>query len=315
MAAVNLLGFALLIWCASFVLLMSRDSMRRSYALRQVLIRLEGLALAAFATLASKNGVAWLLQHRSIAALSDTVTDAALRRGHELITRELSCAALLIFVGVAALGAGLWTRSPLGTLSVLVACVVGIPTWDAAKRRKLAQDLAAEMPGVFRSLAMAMGAGETLSQAIEYVGSHERGVAGRAFMRAALGMRCGISAREALGKLSEELDAPGVGLMSTALLISQRTGSPLRGLFEYSASLVERAQEFERLLTVKTAQVRLSIRIVCLLPLAMLLGLSLLSPDFQKGLTTPVGMICVFIAVVMDVVALAIIRRLMRGVL
>ena len=47
---------------------------------------------------------------------------------------------------------------------------------------------------------------------------------------------------------------------------SHRTGSPLRDLLARSAALVERQGEFERELEVKTAQVRLSARIVCSLP-------------------------------------------------
>ena len=79
--------------------------------------------------------------------------------------------------------------------------------------------------------------------------------------------------------------------------------------------LAERQGEFERLLSVKTAQVRLSVRIVCLLPAAMLLILALVSPDFQQGLLTPAGVGCVTLAVALDLAALLIIRRMVRGVL
>ena len=44
-------------------------------------------------------------------------------------------------------------------------------------------------------------------------------------------------------------------------------------------------------------------------------ALALLSPDFRLGLATPVGVGCVCVATALDVVALAIIGRLMRGVL
>ena len=116
-------------------------------------------------------------------------------------------------------------------------------------------------------------------------------------------------------ELAHELDAPGVGLLTTALTIAQRTGSPLRGLFQNSAQLVERQGEYERMLSVKTAQVRLSVRIVCLLPLMLVCLLSLISVDFQHGLSTPTGMVSLVLATAMDGCALLVIRRLMRGVL
>lgn len=230
-------------------------------------------------------------------------------------SREDFCAASIIAWVVFSLVASIALASPLVLLVTLIMPFVALPIWDGAAARRREQELAAEMPGVFRTLAMAMGAGETLAQAIDYVGAHEEGPAGRAFLRASLRLRCGISAEEALGSLAAELDAPGVGLLVTALLISQRTGSPLRELFQGSAALVERQGEFERMLSVKTAQVRLSVRVVSLLPAVLVLGLSLISPDFRHGLTTAAGLVSLGMAVLMDGAALLIIRSLMGGVL
>ena len=205
--------------------------------------------------------------------------------------------------------------SPIGVAVGVSTAVAGVPSINATSERRRARELAAEMPGVFRTLATAVGSGETLSQAVEYVGEHERGEAGHAFSRASLRLQCGIPAEVALGELSRELSAPGVGLLTTALLISQRTGSPLKTLFHSAARLVERQGEFQRLLEVKTAQVRLSVRIVVGLPVAMIAALSLISPDFRAGLGTVPGIVSVALAVSMDVAALLIIRHLMRGVL
>lgn len=79
--------------------------------------------------------------------------------------------------------------------------------------------------------------------------------------------------------------------------------------------LVERQHEIERTLSVKTAQVRLSVKVVCALPVILVGVLSLISTDFQKGLVTPIGTACVLIACALDALALMIIRRLMRGVM
>ena len=149
---------------------------------------------------------------------------------------------------------------------------------------------------------------------MEYLAAHERGPAAHAFANASLRLRCGSSAEEALGGLARDLDAPGVGLLTTALLISQRTGSPLRSLFDRAAALVERQGELERLLSVKTAQVRLSVRVVSALPPIMVGTLSLISPDFQRGVMTPVGLGCILVAAVLDAVAVVSIRALMRGI-
>ena len=134
------------------------------------------------------------------------------------------------------------------------------------------------------------------------------------FARMSLRLRCGVSTEDAVSELARELEVSGAELLAAALVISHRTGSPLRELLMRSARLAERQGEFERLLAVKTAQVRLSVRIVCTLPAAMVAILAIISPDFQSGLLTPVGMGCLVLAAALDALALVLIRRLVRVV-
>ena len=255
-----------------------------------------------------------LLEVGCVSALCDEFVGRFARRGR-LVTRNECCGLLIVCVTACTLLCVGWSRSLLGAVAPLVAWGVGIAFWDSTQKAKRAEELSAEMPDVFRTLAMALGAGETLSQAIAYVGENQGGIAGTAFMNASMRLRCGMTVQQALGELVEELDAPGVELLATALSISQRTGSPLRSLFQQSALLVERQGDFERLLSVKTAQVRLSARIVSVLPAVMVATLSLISPDFQRGLMTGPGMVSLTLAALMDSAALLIIRRLMKGVL
>ncbi len=258
--------------------------------------------------------VALLLRLPSWQALSELVS-LRIRRYGLYVSTEGSCVVVLLLMVLVSVFACLFSRSPLGLFVGVMGSFVGIELWHSSRVRARERALIDEMPEVFRTLAMALGSGETLMQAIEYVGMHERGYAGSAFVQAALRLRCGSSAEEAMDQLSRDLDAPGVGLLTTALVIAQRTGSPLRGLFQSSAQLVERQGEYERMLAVKTAQVRLSVRIVCLLPLLLVSVLSLISVDFQHGLATLPGMVCLLVASAMDGCALLIIRHLMRGVL
>ncbi|MCH3967791.1 MAG: type II secretion system F family protein [Atopobiaceae bacterium] len=204
--------------------------------------------------------------------------------------------------------------SALGILVGVLLCAVALPSWVAARAAARRRELAQEMPAIFRSLAAAMGAGRTLSQAVSYVGTHEEGPAAEEFGRASLELMCGTSASEALEALAGRLDAPGMGLLSCALLVSQKTGSPLGDLFLRSARLVERQGEFEQSLSVRTAQVRLSVRVVCALPVLLVACLALVSVDFREGLSTPIGLGSLVVAALLDVLALVLIRRVMREV-
>lgn len=313
MEAIGAIGSGLLMWLAAFVLTGGSLTLERP-RVRALCGRLGRRFLGTLRALGSMGVTDLLLGKEYVRALCRLVER---HQGHRLGLRSLeeACGLLEALLVLASLSCAMLARSPLGLVAPVLGAACALPIWHSSRMRRQQQQLAAEMPGVFRTLAMAMGSGETLTQAVEYVGNHERGLAGEAFGRAALRLRCGMSSWDALEALVGELDAPGVGLLATALLISQRTGSPLRGLFQHSARLVEREGEFERMLSVKTAQVRLSVRIVSLLPAVMVVLLSLISPDYQRGLMTAAGFGCVVVATVMDLTALAIIRHLMRGVL
>lgn len=247
------------------------------------------------------------------------VVAAELRRalGARGISLSGEACAGVVAVGlpVAALAGLVFSASPVGLVAALVLYVVGMGALTASVERRQARELAQEMPEVFRTLASALGSGETLPQAIEYVARHGTGRAAEEFGRTSLVLTCGESVSDALEELAGRLEAPGMRLLVSALDVSQRTGSPLEGLLGRSARMVERQQELERLLGVKTAQVRLSVRIVCVMPLLLVAFLAMVSPDFQAGVATPGGLASVVVALLMDGAALLVVRRLMKGVL
>lgn len=229
--------------------------------------------------------------------------------------REAGLALLVCIVASSALAGLVCARSAVGLVVGLGCALAGVPAWARSRTGLRERELARQVPETFRSLAGAMAAGRTLSQAIAYVGSRGDGPLYREFSRASLAVSCGVGATEAVEEIARRTQAPGVSLMVCALVVSSRTGAPLQGLFARSARLVEERFELERELVAKTAQVRLSARVVSALPACMVGALALISPDFRLGLATPVGGGCVCAAVLLDAVALLVIRRLMRSVM
>lgn len=309
MEVVPLVSAAAATWAATWAALGGDVGPRRAGALVRGLGVRACLALGAL----GRTRVAAWLAAGPLAGCARVLRLAAAARGLSLdgpsaaagaCVAGLACAALL------AVATGTWAVP--AAVAGLVAMGVGMRRASAESRRRA--EVVASMPGVYRTLSAALGAGQTLAQAVEYVGAHVRGPAGEAFGRMSLKLRCGVGTEEAVRGLAGELEAPGTGLMATALVISHRTGSPLRGLLTSCARLVERQGDFERMLAVKTAQVRLSARIVCVLPLAMVGLLALLSPDFRTGLASPAGLACACLALVLDAVAALVIRGLMGGV-
>ena len=319
-------GTGVLAGASAFVALSGDVAVRSPGLLTRAAVRRGATALR---RIGQTRLVGWVLSTgpggRLAAEVASAPVPTVLGLGPSESAAAVSCGVLL-----ASLASGVLLGSPLAGLVSAAALVALVVARDASARQRLRREVLGEMPGVYRALSMAMASGQTLAQAVEYVGSHERGPAASVFARMSLRLRgpaasvfarmslrlrCGVGTEEAVRLLADELDVPGAELLAAALVISHRTGSPLRDLLLRSARLAERQGEFERLLTVKTAQVRLSVRIVCLLPVVMVGVLTLVSPDFQKGLLTPSGVGCVAGALLLDGVALLLIRKIMRGVM
>lgn len=197
----------------------------------------------------------------------------------------------------------------------LVAGYGGVLVAASSLRRSQSREVAEAIPDAYRSLAGSLGAGQTLSQAIGYVGRHSRGRVGEAFKQGSFELACGASVEEALDVVCGAIDDPSVGLLSCALRVSQRTGAPLAPLLERSAELVEDKEGLETLLHTKTAQVRFSAAVVMVLPLLLVGLLLLISPDFRAGVASPLGLGSLVVAALLDMGAIFIMRSLLRGVL
>lgn len=189
-----------------------------------------------------------------------------------------------------------------------------VAAWGAAEGRRTAQEEARAVPDAYRSLASGLASGQTMAQAMTYVGRHGRGTVGEAFLRGSFELDCGSSVARALDVAAAGVADPSMGLLSCALVISQRTGAPMAGLLERSAVLVEEREGLAGLLRTKTAQVRLSAAVVMVLPVLLVAILALISPDFRAGCATPVGAGCMAVAVALDLCALAAMRRIMARV-
>lgn len=240
---------------------------------------------------------------RERAALSERYLGEREASGLLIGVLALASCALAWLLGV------LWAAPLLFCAGFLLA-PVGAQNLERHRKEAIAR----AMPDLLRSLSSSLGAGQTLTQAIGYVGYHTKGEAGRAFVRASLEVQCGMSVAQALQDLEASLDAPGVSLLACALVVSQRTGAPLDGLLRRSAELVEEQATLKAELATKTAQVRLSARLVMVMPILLVGFLAALTPDYRAGLATPLGAGCLVVAAVLDVVALLSMRKIMAGV-
>lgn len=170
------------------------------------------------------------------------------------------------------------------------------------------------LPDAYRSLAGSLSSGQTLPQSFAYVGRHTKDPVGAAFRKASWSFFCGGTLQESFCEIEKRLADSSSHLLVCALSVSQKTGAPLAELLNQAALLIEERFALKQLLKTKTAQVRISVEVVMVLPVVLVLGLAFLSPDFQKGLLTPLGIVCLGIAAALDIMALFSMKKILEKV-
>lgn len=222
---------------------------------------------------------------------------------------------LMLLHGTGMLVLCLLLNSLIGLAIYAAVLISGSFAYAHVQHQKHDRELISAIPVVYRTISVALASGNTLAQAFEYVSVHAPQVIAPCFNMATIKLRCGAILEDVISELSDDIGIPSAQLLGTALIISHRTGASLQGLLYRSAKLVEKQVEFERRIITKTAQVRLSVKIVIALPFFMVGILTLLSPDFRNGLTSSLGLVCVTVAMILDVIAIVVIKMLLRSVL
>lgn len=247
-----------------------------------------------------------------VSRLAQGLRELAASRGRAL-TAPGALAAHALATCAACLACAVLAASALGVVVGLAASASLTAAASGSMRRRRRDALAAQMPDALRCLSGALGAGKSLSQAIEHVGLALPEPMGPQFLQASFQIKAGLSVEEAVAGLCRRVDAPGIALLGTALQISQRTGSALNDLFDQTAQMATDAVALRRELEVKTSQVRLSAKVVAVMPVALCALLTLLSSDYRAGLALPAGRACLLVSVMLDLAALVLVRRIMSG--
>ena len=223
---------------------------------------------------------------------------------------EAGCLGLALCASSLVGGVLFWSWSGC-VVGAAVPCAAIAWRWRSVRRAQ-ADDLERALPDAFRSLAVALGSGLSMGQSMAFIVARSEGPVRAEFSRVALAIDCGIPVAEALDALVARADAPGLETVALALKVSQRTGAPLQGLLTQAAQMAQGRLELKRHLDVKTAQARMSARLVALMPVAMVCALSLISSDFRAGAASATGTACIAAAFALNALAWSIIRKIME---
>lgn len=179
-----------------------------------------------------------------------------------------------------------------------------------AQEKRRIDDLQHEMPEVLRLLCIALESGSSLPAALRYAAQNSNGVLAAELDKTVWDLEAGHGFDEALERLRERTGGSEFAFLAVAMEIQHRSGGSLSDILNNVSTLLKQTSELKDDLRTKTAQGRLSSRIVSLMPFALLVILSLFSPGYLSGfLSSPLG-ICLFVfALLLEILGCVLVRR------
>lgn len=222
-----------------------------------------------------------------------------------------------IVLGALVAGLATWVVAYWIFANVIVAAGFGILAAAAPyayvrhRKRKRLRQFEEQLPEAMDMLVNAMKAGYSFQAAMEFVGRETEEPLGGEFARFYEEHRLGVDVRTALFNLLERVNSVDLRMFVTAALIQRETGGNLgEVLSNISTMLRERFRLQDELRTV-TAHVRLSAKILGILPVAIGVLMFLANPEFVRPLyTEPMGRTMLGFALIAQVIGFLTMRKL-----
>jgi tight adherence protein B len=230
---------------------------------------------------------------------------------------QITVMRLVLFAGTAAalgfLAASMITVSlPLKILCGLIAGALPF-LHVISKRRKRLRRFLQLLPDALDLMARGLSAGHAFTEALQMVATEMPEPISSEFRKTYDEQNLGLSLKLALDNLVQRVPILDLRMCVTAIMIQRETGGNLSELLEKVAYTIrERFRIMEDLKTL-TLSSRWSAWLLCALPIFLAMYMSVMNPDYMNVMwRDPRGHNLLFIAAIMQILGMLMVRRIMR---
>lgn len=171
----------------------------------------------------------------------------------------------------------------------------------------------AQLPEALATMSNALRAGFSLSQAFDAVVDLGEQPVSEEFRIFQQQIRIGMSFEDALESLSQRVGSDDLTLVTTAILVSRKTGGNVTEIFDKISDTIRGRMKIERKVRTLTAQGRMQGLIVSLMPLALGVILTVMKPKLMiPFFCSAAGAVSIVVVVVLITVGWLIIRKIIR---
>ena len=180
-------------------------------------------------------------------------------------------------------------------------------------QRKRREEMRRQMPEAVRLLCIALDSGSSLPKALDYAADNTSGALGLELRRVVWDLKAGQGFAEAMENLRARTGGSEFAYLAVAMEIQHVCGGSLGAVLESVSASLRSAAELEEEFASKTAQAKLSARVVAIMPLVLLAVLSLLSPGYLATFfSSPFGVLVLACGLVLEAAGIVCVRKCME---
>ena len=221
--------------------------------------------------------------------------------------------AFAVFAGIMAFLAAYTVFNPLFA-GVLGAVAAALPLLHISmKRRKRLRKFNEQLPDTLDLLGRSLAVGHAFSEALHQVAGEMPDPIAKEFRITFEEQKLGLSTKLALDRLVQRVPLADLRLCVTAMHIQRETGGNLAEILEKVANTIRARFKLMEDFRTMTTSSRASAWILCGLPIALVVILTALNPDYMSKLIyDPRGHLVIVAAVIMQLIGMGLIRSILN---
>ena len=170
-----------------------------------------------------------------------------------------------------------------------------------------------QLPEALATMSNALRAGFSISQAFDSVVEQGEKPMCEEFAILQQQLKIGMPFEDALESMSQRVGSDDLTLVTTAILISRKTGGNVTEIFDKISETIRGRQKIERKVKTLTAQGRLQGIIVSAMPVFLGLVMTIIKPGLMiPYLTSPLGICSVLVMCALIFVGWLMIRKIIK---
>ena len=170
-----------------------------------------------------------------------------------------------------------------------------------------------QLPEALATMSNALRAGFSLSQAFDSVVAQGEKPMSEEFAILQQQLRIGMSFEDALESMSQRVGSDDLTLVTTAILISRKTGGNVTEIFDKISDTIRARQKIARKVRTLTAQGRMQGLLVSAMPFILGVAMVMLKPDMMiPFLCSLTGVVSVAVVLVLITIGWLIIRKIIK---